>query len=361
MLNRNELELLQQMRSMPSVTITLPTHRTAPDNQQDPIRLKNLATEAANRLSNDFSKRELEPILTRLKELVENVDHAYNEAGMALFVNRDFSRLVKLPFTLPERVEVNEGFATRDMVYAMNRTRSYWVLHLSEQHTRLHRATDGSLTEVREGGFPMEVDPPSKTEITRREQKSERFGDIDEGHDRFFRKVDGAYDQVNKREKLPLAVVGVERYLSMFRDVSTENDVVAEVRGNYEHLNEHELGQLVWPAVREGFMQRHEHVFSRLDAAIGARKIASTIGEVWRHAHEGRGELIIVEENYHEPATIDESGMHLTPADSVEPLDVVDDAVDEAIETVLQMKGEVAFVPDGSLEKHGRIALVLRY
>jgi hypothetical protein len=361
MLNRSDLELLQQMRSMPSVTITLPTHRTSPDNQQDPIRLKNLATEAANRLSDDYSKRVMEPLLTRLKELVENVDHAYNEAGMALFINRDFSRLVKLPFTLPERVEVNEGFATRDMVYAMNRTRSYWVLHLSEQNTRIYHATDGSLTEVREGGFPMDMDPPSKTEIARREQKSERFGNADEGHDRFFRKVDAAFDQVNKREKLPLVVAGVERYLSMFRDVSTENDVVAEIRGNYEHLNAHDLGQVVWPAAQEGFNQRNAKVFSRLDAAIGAHKIASTIGEVWRYAHEGRGELLIVEMSYHAPATIDESGLHLTPADSAVPLDVIDDAVDEAIETVLQMKGEVVFVPDGALDKHGRIALVLRY
>jgi hypothetical protein len=207
----------------------------------------------------------------------------------------------------------------------------------------------------------MAMDAPSKTEISRREQKSERFGDIDEGHDRFFRKVDQAFDQVNKREKRPLVVIGVERYLSMFRDVSTENDVVAEVRGNHEHLNEHELGQRVWPAAQAGFRQRSAQVFSRLDAAIGARKIASTIGEVWRNAHEGRGELLIVEESYHAPATIDESGLHLTPADSVEPVDVIDDAVDEAIETVLQMKGEVAFVPDGSLEQHGRIALVLRY
>lgn len=361
MMDRQEVELLQQMRMMPSVTITLPTHRTAPDNQQDPIRLKNLATETINRLSKDYSKREIEPLLQRLQELVAGVDHAHNEDGMALFVNRDFSRLVKLPFALPERVEVNEGFATRDLVYAMNRTLSCWVLHLSEQHTRLYRATDGSLSEVREAGFPMTQDALSQTEITRREQKYSRTGDIDDGHDRFFRKVDQAFDEINKRERLPLAVVGVERYLSMFRDMSTENDVVAEVRGNYERLSEHELGQLVWPAVKEGFNTRSATVFSRLDAAIGAHKIASSIGEVWRHAHEGRGELLIVEKSYHAPATIDESGMHLTSADSVEPLDVVDDAVDEAIETVLQMKGEVAFVPDGSLDKHGRIALVLRY
>jgi predicted transcriptional regulator len=35
--------------------------------------------------------------------------------------------------------------------------------------------------------------------------------------------------------------------------------------------------------------------------------------------------------------------------------------VDEIIETVLRKQGQVVFVNDGSLEKHQRIALTLRY
>ncbi|MFN4295052.1 MAG: hypothetical protein ACK4JD_13080, partial [Thermoflexales bacterium] len=59
-MNRQEILLLQQMRSTPSVTITMPTHRTSPDNKQDPIRLKNLVVEATNRILKDFPKREVE-------------------------------------------------------------------------------------------------------------------------------------------------------------------------------------------------------------------------------------------------------------------------------------------------------------
>ena len=39
---------------------------------------------------------------------------------------------------------------------------------------------------------------------------------------------------------------------------------------------------------------------------------------------------------------------------------VIDDLVDEAIEEVLKYGGEVAFVPDGTLEEHNRIALITR-
>jgi len=40
---------------------------------------------------------------------------------------------------------------------------------------------------------------------------------------------------------------------------------------------------------------------------------------------------------------------------------VVDDAVDDVIETVLHGQGQVVFVDNGQLEKHQRIALLLRY
>ena len=113
-MNRREIMLLARMRSLPSVTITMPTHRTSPDNKQDPIRLKNLVVAATNRLLKDFSKREVEVVLKRMDDLASEVDHEHNLDGLAMFVNRDFGRLVRLPFPLKERVEIGDAFATRD-------------------------------------------------------------------------------------------------------------------------------------------------------------------------------------------------------------------------------------------------------
>jgi len=40
---------------------------------------------------------------------------------------------------------------------------------------------------------------------------------------------------------------------------------------------------------------------------------------------------------------------------------VIDDAVDEIIEMVISMGGEVTFMDDGQLEDDQRMALILRY
>src|SRR5215510_9475882 len=140
-MNRHDLHELQGVHSYPCLTITLPTHRTSPDNKQDPIRVKNLVTEGTNRLLGEFSKREVAPLIDRLNTLVAAIDYANTLDGLVLAVNRDMAREYVLPFTLNERVVVDDTFFTRDLVHALNRTQRYWVLSLSEQPTRLYAAT----------------------------------------------------------------------------------------------------------------------------------------------------------------------------------------------------------------------------
>ena len=59
-------------------------------------------------------------------------------------------------------------------------------------------------------------------------------------------------------------------------------------------------------------------------------------------------------------ARVSRDGDLITPADDVEHPDVIDDAVDEVIETVLRRGGWVALVQNGALSASDRIALTLR-
>ncbi len=360
-MNQQDVKTLMAMRAMPSVTITMPAHRTSPDNKQDPIRLKNLVGEASTRLLADFSKRDVDSLLKKLDALAADIDHEHNLDGLAIFVSNDVARFDRLPFTLKERVVVDEQFYTRDLVYAMNRTPRYWVLALSEKPTRLFEGIRDDLTEVTAGAFPMTHNLPGGATNLPGGPGINPSSQQDRFHEQFFRAVDQAFDMANKEDPLPLAVIGVDRYLSFFREVSTKNDVMAEVRGNYDHLSPHDLGKLVWPEVKARLAERRAGVFDELNAALGAGKCVSTVGEAWRYAHEGRGALLLVEEGYHPPARLSDDGMNILISDNPDDLAVMDDATDFIIEAVLTKGGRVVFVPDGSLSAHSRIALILRY
>jgi hypothetical protein len=70
--------------------------------------------------------------------------------------------------------------------------------------------------------------------------------------------------------------------------------------------------------------------------------------------------MLAVEEGLFYPARLSDDGDLLLPATDVEHPDVIDDAVDELIELVLERGGWVALVEDGALVEHGGVALTLR-
>jgi len=360
-MNLHDVHELQDVNAYPCLTITLPTHRTSPDNKQDPIRVKNLVTEGINRLLGEFPKREVAPLVDRLNALVADIDYQYTLDGLMLAVNRDMAREYVLPFTLDERVVVDDTFFIRDLVHALNRMRRYWVLSLSEQSTRLYAATRADLEEITTGGFPMRHSGPGGDTALPGGPGVNSSAYRDDRHREFFREVDKAFGAFMAEDPLPLALAGVDRYLAFFRQVSAGDEVIATLPGNFDHLSAHDLGRRIWPYVSDGFAVRRREVLNYLEAAMGLHQAVSTLAEVWHLAGLGRGKILVVEEGYHQPARVNQWGQLDLNVDNPTAPDVMDDAVDEVITKVLGKGGQVVFVEDGALSFHDRIALILRY
>ncbi len=250
-MNRTELELLQSQRGHPALSILVPTHRTAPQDQEDPIRLKNLTAQATERLLAEFPRHEVEPLLARLDALIGQIDPRKTLDGLALYVNGDMSRLFYLPFAPGERFVIDESFAVRELLLALNASPRYWVLVLGNHATRLFEGWRDTLTlvggdrfPIGNGGEPRDKPLPVGYGIEKSKQRAER--------DRqYLHEVDAALNAVAATHPHPLVVVGTERWLSGFRQVSRHADrVVATVTGNHARTPVHELAKLVWPLVQ---------------------------------------------------------------------------------------------------------------
>jgi hypothetical protein len=358
MITRQDLEHLQSLTQVPALSILLTTHRAFPENKQDPIRVKNLVDEAKERLAQEFSQRDLEPLLKRLDGLVDTIDYPHTLDGLALYVSHDFAKLYYLPFSIPERIVIDQTFATRDLVYGLHRELRYWVLLLSQGSTRLFAGTGETLEEIHDQLFPVPMTGPGATSPMPFHADSSY---LDDRHRRFFQQVDSALEVYNKGEDLPLVVGGVDRQISFFKEVSQFTSLIAgTLTGNFDRVTAAELTGPVWSVVQNVRQQQQTHAMQELDVAMDAQKVVSTIGESWRLAQEGRGKLLLVEKNYHVPATVNDRG-GLDMVEQVGGTEIMDDAIDEIIEAVLAKGGRVALVDDDSLLVHQRVALVLRY
>jgi hypothetical protein len=358
-LSRAELKAFQNHREYPSVSILAPTHRTAPTNKQDPIRVKNLVRKAIDRLHDEFPKREVAAVVKNLQQLVREVDWEHTLDGIALFAGREQSAAISLPFRVKPRAVVDETFATRDLVYAYNRAPAYRVLVLSQKPS-LYNAWTTVLEEYRAKPFPMVHRGPGGASKLPGGQGINRSAVRDEAQRKFFRSVDDALDVLQKANPLPLVVVGVERNLAFYREVTRQAAaIVGELAGNHDRTSPTALGKLVWPIFQAGSTLRKTEALVRLDEAVSAHRNASGIAQVWRAAAGGKCRMLLVETEYKYPADVSPEGDRLLPYTG-QGAAALDDAVDEIIERVLSSGGVVFFYVSGTLDVHQKIAAILR-
>jgi hypothetical protein len=169
-LSRNDLEMLVQHPRSPCVSLYMPTHRSGPETQQDPIRLKNLIRQAEQRLvGTGMRRRDASEILQPARRLLE--DEAFwrhQSAGLALFLRTEWFRWYRLPLTFEELVVVSDRFHVSPVLPLLTGDGRFFVLALSENEARLLAGTRFNVQVVNVPGLPAGVRTPFDT-TTRRE------------------------------------------------------------------------------------------------------------------------------------------------------------------------------------------------
>lgn len=363
-LTDRDLAGLRGQRDFPAVSLVMPTHRTFPDNKQDPILLRNLLDSATERLRAEGLPHGIaSEVMDALNAAASATDLNHAAEALALYAapGREHHTFT-LPFVRPApRVVVGRAFATRDLISAREHVWDYWVLVMSESPTRLWSGAGQQLTEESAAGFPAEYADslPDERGPVPRARRAEQIKN--DRREQFFRHMFGDLATVLAADTRPLVVTGVQRYLSYFEQfapASLKSHFVGSVEGSFDHATGPELAESITPVLAAERHRWQRAAVGRLDKARSERLFASGLSQVWDLAAAGQVRELLVEEGY--LAAGRAAGGHLLPSGDPggEP---VDDAVDTIMDAVLDGGGEVIFVPDGSLETFHRIAASLRY
>ena len=350
---------LRARREYPAVSILAPMQPHHPGNPEDPILLRDLADEAARRVRADLGTKGSEEIVRCLHEAVDSVDWRNPAEGLAVFVAPGESRVFELPFPVPPRIAIDQTFATRDLVRGIARSPRYRVVTLGEKPTRLLEGQGSILAERRTGDFPCFVEgalgePLASGGFPVHTSRAE------EQHRTFLRQVDRALEIAAERDPLPLVVAGTERNLAYFDDVTTHGSwIIGRIEGNYEDTGPSELARRAKPLVDAYAASRRAATIAELVEAVGPGRALVGIKAAWNAARAGRARILVVEDGFEYPAR--EVDGALEPAGDASAPGVLDDAVDELVEMVLDNRGDVVIVEPGELGIHGPVALLLRY
>lgn len=345
----------------PVVTITSPLDRRQTGDDKDRIRLRNLVAEARDRLREADANAEGAKILERLEGALAGVDLTGAE-GVFAMATADTSEAHALPFPVREDVVVASTPATRSLVQGLRRSPRYRVLVLSDRAT-LYEATRDHLAEVDEHGFPLsaEIQPRDRRAVAGRFALAPSGDDKDQWR-KFYREVDAALTEVSRDDVVPIVLAGVKSSTVLFTEVSNHTDhIVGQLDGSHDDVNIRELSTAAWELMRARLEERRAQAKEDLVNTMHAGNAVTGLDEVWRFAREGRGRLLVVEEDYRAEPSVEETGI-LTPVSLAGSTDgeVMEDPVDELIEHVVRAGGKVEFLASNALAEFGRVGLMLR-
>ncbi len=359
-MNYEVFHKISEMKPEIALTITMDTYpRSHSKSRQNAIVLKNILKEAESALLEQYSKREVGPILENLERLSGSVDPTEECHGIVMFISANFTEHYRLPFHPGNSIKVGNKFATRTIIRAIEHGEYYYLLALSQSEVRLFEAYSQSiLGEVKDDSFPFTENRFYQTDSLKRS-----FGSsTDKSSQQFFRQAEEVLLSYYHKNPLPIVIAGTEEAFANYQTIEKkEKLVIGHIRGNYDDPTTEELkdlGEKAWGLVQDLQLWQQVQSIEAIMAAHVSNLLETELFDIYDYAKKGQVKELYVEESYFVSAALNSEGRLVGDLDAGLP---VDDAVNEVIYEVLKYGGSVSFIDPYLLDGSKRIAAILRW
>ncbi len=356
---KETLNRLKNVVSDCAVTIILRTYRTHPDNLKDGIKLKNMASEARQRLTNEYDESTAKRLGDKIDKLIDDIDISHNLEGLVLFVDDNHAEYIRLPIELNDRIVIDDTFATRSLFRALNVDTRYYLLILSKDKARMLKASSDNVELEISEEFPMEnkdLQAASRAEAA----NAERLTNLQL---EFFNRVDKAVNKIHGEEPHPIYVAADSGTFGAYKKIADKpNTLFGEVTLANKDVRGTLIIKEVWPAILKQTQERNLNRKKELTAAISSGKILSDYTEIWKALEQNRGQTLFVQEGFYQPARVEADGkITLIEMAEISDRKDVDDIIDEMIERNSLAGGDVVFLPEKELKEFRGLALIVRF
>jgi hypothetical protein len=363
----------------PCFSLYQPTHRSFPDNQQDPVRFKNLVRDLETKAS-DLPAEVTGPILEKIRALADDRDF-WNHAGdgLAILASPTLFRVYKFARPVPELTVVANTFHIKPLIRMAQSADGYHVLALSRHDARLFEGDRDALFEIDlPESFPRTITEALGEELTEPHQTVASYAGAGQGEpgmyhghgskesevdidaERYFRAVDRAVaDGFSKPSKTPLILVTLPEHRAMFREVSHNPHLLEEGPDIHpESLDLKQLRSEVWKVLEPRYIERLSGIVEEFGTASANEKGHSDRAEIARAVIAGRVKTLLVEAEKHVPGHVNPETGAIEAAEAETP---ADDVLDDLSEMTLAQGGEVIVVPAERMPVDTGAAAIYRF
>lgn len=383
MFTRSDLATLLADAPPLAVSIFLPTHVRGSEIRQDPIRLKNLTTQAHDDLTAaGISPADAETLLAPAVSLIDDSPFwQHQDQGLALFLAAGAVRRYKVPITLAEQVVVGPGFHIRPLLPILAADGAFRVLTITAGKVRLFDASRFALTEAKNTGLPDNLaddlgepdyeNPVQASPVARPHTGSINIGNAQVYGDspaewrkgrlvEFARRIATAVEHLLAAAPLPLVLVADAEIGGQFQKVSTLGPLLAGVIENDpESMDGQQLHDATYLVMRQRLDAGRAQASERVQALLGSEDPRATtmIDEVVRAAYQGRVDTVLLPEEATAWGRYDAANDQIITGDAPRAGDLLE-AV--AVQT-LRHGGVVHLLTEAQLPGPVAVAAILRY
>ena len=353
------LQTLIRVQDELCVTISVNTHRTHPDNLNDRIKIKNFTKEAIDRLLDKHAKKDVTGLIEKLEKIEHDLDINYNLESLHIFVSDTIAEVFKSSWeTNQEGVHVSNTFAVRPVVKEIGRQTGYLVMLLSQSGVHLFGALNGRIVEdISNEEFPI----PENQFYNTFPEKSSDAKHLDDLLREYLNRVDKALLRYIGEEKMVTLVFCTEDNYSKLLQVADRPSIYyGYLPIDYNNIETHQLESRAWNFMKQELVRKNDDYFKELEVAVGNGLVITDLQEIYRACQDGRGDLLIIQESFHQAAKI-LSDRDIEIVDNNVGLDTVDDISSLLALLVDEKGGQTVYVPEIPNKELQPIALKTRY
>lgn len=369
----------------PVVSLYMPTHRAGREMRRDPIRLRNLLSEARNQLMGQAMQRsEVEALLRPAYDLIDQTGFwRYQSDGLALFAAKSFFRHYCAPTSFKPAVIVGPRTHVKPLLSLLSVDARFYILALSQNEIRLLEASRFGVQQVELDDVPENLSEAIEWDDAERglqwhsgtgKRTGARRMAMFHGHGydngmahkqhilSYFQQIAPEIDRILADSGAPLVLAGVDYVLALYRQTSRYDHITQDaITGNQEETNDRELHRLAWRIVEPIVTHEREQAIARYHALVGQNSPLATcrLNQVLSSAYDGRIQTLFIALNIYEWGVFDKQsrkifGMKRETLESTDLLDL-------AAAFTLRHHGEIYVIEPDRFPDKSHLAAILRY
>jgi len=383
LLTRTNLDLLSRRdQDGEHVSLFMPTHRFGSGTEADPIQWKNIVTGMQSVLiERGMRQSDIDDLLAPAWSLQRDTPAwQYMSDGLAMFLRPGQEQTFRVPVDVPAVATVGAQFVVGPLLRILTGDEHFLLLAVSQRRLRLlegsrHRVEEVVLRDVPAGLRDVVAPPEARSNTMAHSTTPAGRGGpaVFYGHrvadehyktneiERFLRHVADGLEGYLAGQDLPMVLVGLDRLVSIYRDVSRYPHIVDDaVSTNPDQLSAEELHAAAWPVVAQRLRADKQRTVERFEELHGTGRASTDPVKIEKAAGEGRVDTLLLAGGplcWEQAATESPAVVQLGADDAFAHCELVDRAAADT----LSRGGHIYAFSETPVPGGGDVAAVFRY